>query len=169
MLAVQTADAIVRAESEGCAREVIGRAADDVAHGVAAEQVPAEEGRIRGEHQRPDPDAERRLQVLEHHTELGSGYRVALKDLELRGGPNPDMAVADGAGGVSFQSVEAIGTPATVTFTPLGDVGLDATWGTPYARDLAWMPSGSNRSSTRSGAHGWCWISAAANVAIHIG
>src|SRR4029079_4005002 len=28
-----------------------------------------------------DPDAERRLQVLEHHTELGSGYRVALKDL----------------------------------------------------------------------------------------
>src|SRR4029434_3949630 len=35
-----------------------------------------------------DPDAERRLQVLEHHTELGSGYRVALKDLELRGAGN---------------------------------------------------------------------------------
>ena len=35
-----------------------------------------------------DIDAERRLQVLEHHTELGSGYRVALKDLELRGAGN---------------------------------------------------------------------------------
>jgi transcription-repair coupling factor (superfamily II helicase) len=35
-----------------------------------------------------DPDAERRLQVLEHHTELGSGYRVALKDLEMRGAGN---------------------------------------------------------------------------------
>jgi transcription-repair coupling factor (superfamily II helicase) len=35
-----------------------------------------------------DPDAERRLQVLEHHTELGSGYRIALKDLEMRGAGN---------------------------------------------------------------------------------
>ncbi len=37
---------------------------------------------------RIDDDAERRLSVLEHHTELGSGYRVALKDLELRGAGN---------------------------------------------------------------------------------
>ena len=35
-----------------------------------------------------DTDAEHRLQVLEHHTELGSGYRIALKDLELRGAGN---------------------------------------------------------------------------------
>lgn len=35
-----------------------------------------------------DPEADKRLQVLEHHTELGSGYRVALKDLELRGAGN---------------------------------------------------------------------------------
>jgi transcription-repair coupling factor (superfamily II helicase) len=35
-----------------------------------------------------DPDAERRLQVLEHHTELGAGYRIALKDMELRGAGN---------------------------------------------------------------------------------
>jgi transcription-repair coupling factor (superfamily II helicase) len=35
-----------------------------------------------------DEDAERRLQVLEHHTELGSGYRIALKDMELRGAGN---------------------------------------------------------------------------------
>lgn len=35
-----------------------------------------------------DEEAERRLNVLEHNTELGSGYRVALKDLELRGAGN---------------------------------------------------------------------------------
>ncbi|MGM0668152.1 MAG: TRCF domain-containing protein, partial [Gemmatimonadota bacterium] len=33
-------------------------------------------------------DAERRLRVLEHYTELGSGYSIALKDLELRGASN---------------------------------------------------------------------------------
>jgi transcription-repair coupling factor (superfamily II helicase) len=35
-----------------------------------------------------DLDAERRLSILEHHTELGAGYRIALKDLELRGAGN---------------------------------------------------------------------------------
>src|SRR5690349_5757251 len=35
-----------------------------------------------------DADADRRLKVLEHHTELGSGYRIALKDMELRGAGN---------------------------------------------------------------------------------
>ncbi len=35
-----------------------------------------------------DLDAKRRLSVLEHHTELGAGYRIALKDLELRGAGN---------------------------------------------------------------------------------
>jgi transcription-repair coupling factor (superfamily II helicase) len=34
------------------------------------------------------PEAEKRLRVLEHHTELGSGYHVALRDLELRGAGN---------------------------------------------------------------------------------
>jgi transcription-repair coupling factor (superfamily II helicase) len=34
------------------------------------------------------PEAIQRLRVLEHHTELGSGYRVALKDLQLRGAGN---------------------------------------------------------------------------------
>ena len=33
-------------------------------------------------------DAEKRLRVLEHYTQLGSGYAVALKDLELRGAGN---------------------------------------------------------------------------------
>ncbi|HMA40683.1 MAG TPA: transcription-repair coupling factor [Gemmatimonadales bacterium] len=35
-----------------------------------------------------DPAAEERLAVLEHHTDLGSGYRIALRDLELRGAGN---------------------------------------------------------------------------------
>ncbi|NIR45210.1 MAG: transcription-repair coupling factor [Gemmatimonadetes bacterium] len=33
-------------------------------------------------------ETERRLQLLEQHTELGAGYRLALKDLELRGAGN---------------------------------------------------------------------------------
>ncbi len=35
-----------------------------------------------------DPEAEERLRVLEHHTDLGAGYRIALKDMELRGAGN---------------------------------------------------------------------------------
>src|SRR5262249_30019045 len=35
-----------------------------------------------------DPVAEERLKVLEHHTDLGAGYRIALKDLEIRGAGN---------------------------------------------------------------------------------
>src|SRR5439155_1640730 len=35
-----------------------------------------------------DAQAEERFQVLEHHTDLGSGYRIALRDLELRGAAN---------------------------------------------------------------------------------
>ena len=35
-----------------------------------------------------DAEAEERLKVLEHHTDLGAGYRIALKDLELRGAGN---------------------------------------------------------------------------------
>ena len=34
------------------------------------------------------PDAVQRLRILEHHTDLGSGYRVALRDLQLRGAGN---------------------------------------------------------------------------------
>lgn len=35
-----------------------------------------------------DRDAEDRLKVLEHHSDLGAGYRIALKDLEIRGAGN---------------------------------------------------------------------------------
>ena len=60
-------------------------------------------------------------------------------DLELRGGPNPDLAAAAGVGGVDAYSLSAAGAPAAVTFTPLGHVTLDATWGAPVARDMAWI------------------------------
>jgi transcription-repair coupling factor (superfamily II helicase) len=35
-----------------------------------------------------DAEAEYRLKVLEQHTDLGSGYRIALRDLEFRGAGN---------------------------------------------------------------------------------
>ncbi len=35
-----------------------------------------------------DEESNRRLTILEHHTQLGSGYQIALKDLELRGAGN---------------------------------------------------------------------------------
>jgi transcription-repair coupling factor (superfamily II helicase) len=35
-----------------------------------------------------EENAERRLKVLEHHTELGAGYTIALKDMEMRGAGN---------------------------------------------------------------------------------
>ena len=38
--------------------------------------------------ERDNEDAERRLKVLEHYTELGSGSQVAMRDLELRGAGN---------------------------------------------------------------------------------
>jgi len=36
----------------------------------------------------PTPEAVQRLRILEHHSELGSGYRVAMKDLQMRGAGN---------------------------------------------------------------------------------
>ena len=44
-----------------------------------------------------DPAAEERLKVLEHHTDLGAGYRIALKDLELAGRRQPARRRAVGA------------------------------------------------------------------------
>jgi transcription-repair coupling factor (superfamily II helicase) len=35
-----------------------------------------------------DAESDERLKVLEHHTDLGAGYRIALRDLELRGAGN---------------------------------------------------------------------------------
>jgi transcription-repair coupling factor (superfamily II helicase) len=68
------------------------------AHNFGLAQLYQLRGRVGRGHRRaycylivPDnvhPDGERRLKVLEHHTELGSGYRIALRDLELRGAGN---------------------------------------------------------------------------------
>ncbi|MEO8200412.1 MAG: DEAD/DEAH box helicase, partial [Gemmatimonadota bacterium] len=68
------------------------------AHRLGLAQLYQLRGRVGRSHRRaycyllvPDqiaPEAEDRLKVLEHHTDLGSGYRIALKDLELRGAGN---------------------------------------------------------------------------------
>jgi len=68
------------------------------AHRLGLAQLYQLRGRVGRSHRRAycyllapdtiDPDAEERLKVLEHHTELGAGYRIALKDMELRGAGN---------------------------------------------------------------------------------
>jgi transcription-repair coupling factor (superfamily II helicase) len=50
-------------------------------------------------------DAGRRLKVLEHYTELGSGYSVALRDLELRGAGN--LLGADQSGFAHVVGIDA--------------------------------------------------------------
>ena len=68
------------------------------AHRLGLAQLYQLRGRVGRSHRRAycyllvpdaiDADAEERLKVLEHHSELGAGYRIALKDLELRGAGN---------------------------------------------------------------------------------
>lgn len=68
------------------------------AHRLGLAQLYQLRGRVGRSHRRAycylltpdsmDPEAEERLKVLEHNTDLGAGYRIALKDLELRGAGN---------------------------------------------------------------------------------
>jgi transcription-repair coupling factor (superfamily II helicase) len=68
------------------------------AHRFGLAQLYQLRGRVGRSHRRaycyllvPDvlePAAHERLKVLEHHTDLGAGYRIALRDLELRGAGN---------------------------------------------------------------------------------
>ena len=69
------------------------------AHHLGLAQLYQLRGRVGRSHRRAtcylmvpeadiDEEANRRLKILEHHTELGAGYRIALKDLELRGAGN---------------------------------------------------------------------------------
>ncbi|HEV8196939.1 MAG TPA: transcription-repair coupling factor [Gemmatimonadales bacterium] len=68
------------------------------AHKLGLAQLYQLRGRVGRSHRRAycyliapdlmDPIAEERLKVLEHHTDLGAGYRIALKDLEIRGAGN---------------------------------------------------------------------------------
>ena len=71
-----------------------------------------------------DAEAERRLQVLEHHTELGSGYRVALRDMELRGAGNISGSRAIGlrAGG-RIRLVPAYARRASAALAAHGGIG----------------------------------------------
>jgi transcription-repair coupling factor (superfamily II helicase) len=81
-----------------------------------------------------DADAEERLKVLEHHTDLGAGYRIALKDLELRGAGNLLGAEQSGhAQAVGFdlymrwleETVKALRGQGTVAQPAPPDVVLD--------------------------------------------
>jgi transcription-repair coupling factor (superfamily II helicase) len=68
------------------------------AHRLGLAQLYQLRGRVGRSHRRAycyllvpdtiDLAAEERLKVLEHHTDLGAGYRIALKDMELRGAGN---------------------------------------------------------------------------------
>ena len=49
-------------------------------------------------------EAEKRLRILEHHTELGSGYAIAVKDLEMRGAGN--LLGADQSGHIHAVGVD---------------------------------------------------------------
>jgi transcription-repair coupling factor (superfamily II helicase) len=68
------------------------------AHRLGLAQLYQLRGRVGRSHRRAycyllvpdtiDAAAEERLKVLEHHTDLGAGYRIALRDMELRGAGN---------------------------------------------------------------------------------
>jgi len=91
-------------------------------------------------------EAEKRLRVLEHYTELGSGYSVALRDLEMRGAGN--LLGADQSGfaqqiGLDAymrllrKTVDRIEKGEQVTEWPEPDVSLDgpAYLPDPYVSD----------------------------------
>jgi transcription-repair coupling factor (superfamily II helicase) len=81
-----------------------------------------------------DAEAEERLRVLEHHTDLGAGYRIALRDLEIRGAGNLLGAEQSGhAQAVGFdlylrwldETVRSLRGQATVEQPAPPDVVLD--------------------------------------------
>ena len=63
-------------------------------------------------------------------------------DLELRreSAGAVDLAIADGASGVSVYHVTTTSTvPAAITYSLLGSVALSSAWGSPSARDACWI------------------------------
>ena len=107
------------------------------AHHLGLAQLYQLRGRVGRSHRRAycylitpdvmDPAAEDRLKVLEHHTDLGAGYRIALKDLEIRGAGNLLGAEQSGhAHAVGFdlylrwleESVQALRSRAASTAEP---------------------------------------------------
>ena len=67
--------------------------------------------------------AEKRLRVLEHYTELGSGYAVAMKDLELRGAGN--LLGADQSGFAQQIGMDAYMRLLEQTVKRLRDGGIE--------------------------------------------
>ncbi|MCX5760025.1 MAG: helicase-related protein, partial [Gemmatimonadetes bacterium] len=90
--------------------------------------------------QQVDLDAERRLKVLEHHTELGAGYHVALKDLELRGAVC--MMVRSRSPASAWCSVRGIGVAVSVS-TSVSSFNC-------FSRSLCFTPKRCSSSTTIS-------------------
>jgi transcription-repair coupling factor (superfamily II helicase) len=125
------------------------------AHHVGLAQLYQLRGRVGRGHRRAycyllvpdviDDEAEERLKVLEHHTELGSGYRIALRDLQLRGAGNLLGAEQSGhahAVGIDLylrwlaDAVRALRDTGAAVDRPLADVVMD---GSAYLPD-AFIP-----------------------------
>jgi transcription-repair coupling factor (superfamily II helicase) len=69
-------------------------------------------------------EAEKRLRILEHYTELGSGYHIAMKDLELRGAGN--LLGAEQTGFVTQVGLDTYTRLLEDTIKRMkGDVGVD--------------------------------------------
>jgi transcription-repair coupling factor (superfamily II helicase) len=80
-----------------------------------------------------DTQAEERLRVLEHHTDLGSGYRIALRDLELRGAGNL-------LGGEQSGHVQAVGFDMYLRWLEETVRGLRGEQGPGGASREQWTP-----------------------------
>jgi transcription-repair coupling factor (superfamily II helicase) len=78
-----------------------------------------------------DRQAEARLMTLAHHTELGAGYRIALKDLELRGAGNILGVQQSGFAMTVGVDMYLRMLEDTVKSLKAGDGGQGITWGPP--------------------------------------
>ncbi len=74
-------------------------------------------------------EAERRLRILEHFTALGSGYAIAIKDLELRGAGN--LLGAEQSGFVHAVGLDTYTRLLEDTIARLKGEKPDARWGPP--------------------------------------
>ncbi len=81
-----------------------------------------------------EPEAEMRLKLLEHHTELGAGYWLAVRDLEIRGAGNLlGVAQSGHAHAVGFDlymrwlndMVKALKGEGVTSDTPAAEVVMD--------------------------------------------
>jgi transcription-repair coupling factor (superfamily II helicase) len=86
-------------------------------------------------------DAEKRLRILEHYTELGSGYHIAMKDLELRGAGN--LLGAEQSGFVTAVGLDAYTRLLEDTIRRMkGDVALQREPTDVTLEGAAYLPDG---------------------------